>query len=80
MAANGGKLWTQVEVEQLKIELDAGHDLEKIAKQHGRTPYGIVSRMVIQGWLVLHKGNYYRVAADPWELLAVVNKLQKELS
>ena len=46
---NAGKPWTQVEVDKLKDEFDAGMKPSEIAKEHGRSRGAIESRLVELG-------------------------------
>jgi DNA-binding PadR family transcriptional regulator len=59
-------------------EFEQGTTLEEMCEAHGRTVYGIISRLEAAGLIVRrHNGHYYRVLSDPWELSTTIRDLYK---
>ena len=60
-AGNSGKPWTQEEDERLVAAFDAGHPLEELAAEHGRSRLAIEARLARFGKVPIPAG--VRVAA-----------------
>jgi hypothetical protein len=75
-ARNIGNLWTLEECNQLRDEVRAGRGLQDIATIHGRTVYGIISKMVSLNMLVERGWKYYLVKDEkPWVTSEEVKKM-----
>lgn len=78
-ADNKGNLWTAEEVEQLKQEFNNGLLLEDIVEAHGRTPYGIMSKLQAMGVVYQIGRDYHRVNPEPWAMYSSIVALQRKV-
>lgn len=70
---NAGKVWTDVEHQQLREEFAAGMTLEQMMASHGRSAYGITSKLVHLGLVVQHGYGLHRIDVNPWITQQQVN-------
>lgn len=65
--SNVGKIWTHEDFVELRSLFRAGLSLEDMCERMGRTPAGIISKLVdVKAIFVGKDGHYYPYPEDPW--------------
>lgn len=78
---NAGKNWSDEELSLLRERFEAGLQLEALCREHGRSPYSIITQLQRLGLLTqMGYHAYHRVHQEPWVLVSVVRNLNDTIS